>query len=140
MRTTLGTFTFLPDLTEEQIRRQIDYCFENGWAVTIEFAEEIPARETRWQTWGRPIHGGADPAAVMAEIRACRAARPRHFLRVAAFDASRGWEAVRLSFIINRPREDFGFRADRPETQGRAPMRYRGQPSLPERRLAGARA
>ena len=33
MRLTQGTFSFLPDLTDAQIRAQIEYCLQNGWAV-----------------------------------------------------------------------------------------------------------
>ena len=35
MRLTQGTFSFLPDLTDEQIRKQVAYCQNNGWAVNI---------------------------------------------------------------------------------------------------------
>ncbi len=28
MRLTQGTFSFLPDLTDEQIRSQVEYCLE----------------------------------------------------------------------------------------------------------------
>lgn len=139
MRKTQGAFAFLPELTEDQIRRQIDYCVSNGWGIAIEYAEEVPARNTPWSTWGRPVVAVTDPAVVMAEIRACRAARPRGYIRVSAVDSRDGVEAVPLSFIINRPREDFGFRAERTDTQGRPPMRYRGQPIGQERRFAGLR-
>ena len=33
MRLTQGTFSFLPDLTDDQIERQIDYCLSKGWAM-----------------------------------------------------------------------------------------------------------
>ncbi|TFG80824.1 MAG: ribulose bisphosphate carboxylase small subunit, partial [Chromatiales bacterium] len=32
MRVTQGTFSFLPDLTDEQIARQVDYALSQGWA------------------------------------------------------------------------------------------------------------
>ena len=37
----------------------------------------------------------------------------------AAFDSSHGWESVRISFIVNRPKEEPGFRLDRQEGAGR---------------------
>ena len=40
MRITQGCFSFLPDLTDEQISRQVQYCLENGWAVNIEFTDD----------------------------------------------------------------------------------------------------
>jgi len=33
MRVTQGCFSFLPDLTDEQISRQVQYCLGKGWAV-----------------------------------------------------------------------------------------------------------
>ncbi|MER3451010.1 MAG: ribulose bisphosphate carboxylase small subunit, partial [Thermus sp.] len=32
MRITQGTFSYLPDLTDEEIRLQIEYIIKNGWA------------------------------------------------------------------------------------------------------------
>jgi len=33
MRVTQGTFSFLPDLTDEQIKKQVEFCISKGWAV-----------------------------------------------------------------------------------------------------------
>ena len=40
MRVTQGTFSFLPDLTDEQIRAQVAYCMKKGWAVNIEYTDD----------------------------------------------------------------------------------------------------
>ena len=39
MRLTQGTFSFLPDLTDEQIESQIEYCLKNGWSISIEYTD-----------------------------------------------------------------------------------------------------
>jgi ribulose-bisphosphate carboxylase small chain len=36
MRITQGCFSFLPDLTDDQITAQVDYCLSKGWAIGIE--------------------------------------------------------------------------------------------------------
>ena len=54
-----------------------------------------------------------------AKVRACREACPGHYVRVSAFDARRGVESVRLSFLVNRPADEPGFALERAETQGR---------------------
>jgi len=36
VRLTQGTFSYLPDLTDEQILAQVKYIIKNGWAVGIE--------------------------------------------------------------------------------------------------------
>jgi ribulose-bisphosphate carboxylase small chain len=138
MKITQGAFSFLPELTEDQIRRQVDYCLANDWAVSIEIADEIEPRGTFWATWGAPIQRAGDAAAVMDAIRACRAANPKHHLRINAVETSLGEDQVRLSFIINRPREASVFRLERPEMPGRS-MRYRVQPPPVERRFGGMR-
>jgi ribulose-bisphosphate carboxylase small chain len=38
---------------------------------------------------------------------------------MSAFDSSHGWESVRLSFIVNRPKQEPGFRLERHEVNGR---------------------
>ena len=35
MKLTQGCFSFLPDLTDEQISKQIQYAIDNSWAVSI---------------------------------------------------------------------------------------------------------
>ncbi len=39
------------------------------------------------------------------------------------FDSTHGWEFVRISFIVNRPQDEPGFRLSRQESVGRN-MRY----------------
>ena len=44
-----------------------------------------------------------DAAGAMIELtRAARLTRDR-YIRLSAFDATRGWGSIRLSFIVNRP-------------------------------------
>ena len=123
MRLGQGTFSFLPDLSDRQIAAQIDYCLENGWAVSIEFTDDPHPRNTYWEMWGAPMFDLRDAAAAMLELNACRAAHPQTYIKVNAFDARRGWETLRLSFIVNRPNEEPGFRLQRTEAAGRI-IRY----------------
>jgi ribulose-bisphosphate carboxylase small chain len=39
----------------------------------------------------------------MMELQACRKAFPQHYIRLMAFDSTRGIESVAMSFIVNRP-------------------------------------
>jgi ribulose-bisphosphate carboxylase small chain len=127
MKITQGTFSFLPDLTDEQIERQVKYCIDKGWAVNIEYTDDPHPRNTYWEMWDLPMFDLKDPAGVMREIHACRNAYPNHYIRVSGFDATRGWETVRLSFIVNRPQHEAGFRLQRTEAEGRH-IRYNVQP------------
>ncbi|MEG6509228.1 ribulose bisphosphate carboxylase small subunit [Methyloligella sp. 2.7D] len=119
MRLTQGTFSFLPDLTDSQIAAQVQYCIDNGWAVNIEFTDDPHPRNTYWDMWGEPMFDLADAAGVMAELGKCREIYGERYIRISAFDNSPGWESLRLSFIVNRPENEPGFRLDRQETEGR---------------------
>ena len=119
MRITQGCFSFLPDLTDEQITRQVQYCLEKGWAVNIEFTDDPHPRNHFWEMWGLPMFDLRDAAGVMMEVKACRKAFPDHYIRINAFDSTRGQETVRLSFIINRPKVEPTFTYARTEVAGR---------------------
>lgn len=121
MRVTQGTFSFLPDLSDDQIKAQVAYCQRNGWAVNIEFTDDPHPRNTYWEMWGNPMFDLQDPAAVMYELAECRKVHGgRAYIRVSAFDASPGWESLRLSFITDRPGEEPGFAIERQEAEGRS--------------------
>lgn len=123
MRITQGTFSFLPDLTDEQIKAQIEYAMEQGWAIGIEFTDEPHPRNTFWEMWGPPMFDLEEAEGAMEALEACREAHPNLYIRVNAFDDTRGWETLRLSFIVNRPDNEPGFRLVRQEASGRA-IRY----------------
>lgn len=123
MRLTQGTFSFLPDLTDTQIRDQIQYCLDNGWAVSVEYTDDPHPRNTFWEMHGEPMFDLKDAAGAMAEVAECRRSFPNHYIKVNAFDCSHGWEALRLSFLVNRPSDEPGFRLERQEIAGRA-IRY----------------
>jgi ribulose-bisphosphate carboxylase small chain len=122
-RLTQGQFSFLPELTDTQIKAQIEYALKNGWAVNVEYTDDPHPRNTYWEMFGMPMFDLKDPAGAMVEIDACRKTFPSHYVRVTAFDSGRGWESPRMSFIVNRPVEEPGFRLDRQEVDGRK-IRY----------------
>jgi ribulose-bisphosphate carboxylase small chain len=123
MRLTQGTFSFLPDLTDQQIRAQNQYCLEQGYAVSVEYTDDPHPRNAYWDMHGLPMFDLKDAAGVMQEIEACRRSFPQHYIKVNAFDATHGWESLRLSFLVNRPANEPGFGLVRAEGEGRT-VRY----------------
>ncbi len=119
MRVTQGTFSFLPDLTDEQIRAQVEYCLENGWAVSLEHTDDPHPRNTYWEMYGHPMFDLRDAAGIMAELKDCRKALPGRYIKLNAFDSTRGVESLRLSFIVQRPAQEPGFTLVRQEGAGR---------------------
>ncbi|HZR33914.1 MAG TPA: ribulose bisphosphate carboxylase small subunit [Nevskia sp.] len=122
-RLTQGQFSFLPELSDEQILAQLKYALSRGWAVNVEYTDDPHPRNTYWELHGIPMFDLRDPAGALMEIKACRQTFPNHYVRVTAFDATRGWETPRMSFIVNRPKNEPGFRLQRQETGGRT-IRY----------------
>ncbi len=119
MKITQGTFSFLPDLTDVEIKAQIDYALAQGWAIGVEHTDDPHPRNFYWEMWGNPMFDLKDAAGAMPEVIACRKAFPREYIRVNAFDATRGFESTRLSFIVNRPAHEPGFQLKRNEIGGR---------------------
>ena len=123
MRLTQGTFSFLPDLDDTQIAAQIQYCVNNGWAVNIEFTDDPHPRNTYWEMWGHPMFELASTSGAMLELEKCRQVYRDRYIRVSAFDSTGGWESLRMSFIVNRPASEPGFRVERATGPGRT-VRY----------------
>lgn len=123
MRITQGTFSFLPDLTDEQITKQIDYCLSRDWALGVEYTDDPHPRNTYWEMYGAPMFDLRDPAGIMQELTRCRATFPNHYIRLTAFDSTQGVESLVVAFIVNRPKVEPGFRLVRHEQAGRS-IRY----------------
>ncbi len=123
-RVTQGQFSFLPDLTDEQITAQIEYALAQSYAIGVEYTDDPHPRNTYWEMFGNPMFDLKDPAGILAEIKSCRATFPSHYIRVTAFDATRGVETVKMSYIVNRPAKEPGFGLARTEAEGRS-IRYR---------------
>jgi ribulose-bisphosphate carboxylase small chain len=138
MRITQGTFSFLPDLTNEQIVKQLQYCLDNGWAVGIEYTDDPHPRNTFWEMFGNPMFDLRDAAGIMMEIENCRKTFPNYYIRVTAFDSMHTVESIVISFIVNRPKDEPGFRLVRQEVDGRR-MRYSTESYAAQARPEGAR-
>jgi ribulose-bisphosphate carboxylase small chain len=122
-RLTQGQFSFLPELSDEEIALQIDYGLGRGYAWSVEYTDDPHPRNTYWEMYGQPMFDLADAAGVLMELRACRQTFPNHYIRMMAFDSTRGIETVVMSFIVNRPKTEPGFALERQEVNGRS-IRY----------------
>ena len=122
-RVTQGQFSYLPDLTDEQITRQIEYALKHNYAVGVEYTDDPHPRNTYWEMFGNPMFDLHDAAGVMLELQNCRKTFPSHYIRVTAFDSTRGVESPRMSYIVNRPATEPGFGLVREEAAGRS-IRY----------------
>jgi ribulose-bisphosphate carboxylase small chain len=120
---TQGQFSFLPELTDAEITLQIQYGLDKGYAWSVEFTDDPHPRNTYWEMFGMPMFDLRDAAGVMAELKDCRKACPNHYVRLMAFDSTRGVESIAMSFIVQRPKSEPGFALERQEVNGRT-VRY----------------
>jgi ribulose-bisphosphate carboxylase small chain len=134
LRITQGTFSFLPDFTDEQIAAQIRYSLDHGWAMSVEHTDDPHPRSSYWDMWGMPLFdlGVGETEIVLSEVRACREAHPNHYVKLIAYDSSRGRQTTALSFIVSRPQHEPGYRLDRTEAHDRL-IRYRLHPYATEK-------
>jgi len=142
MRITQGTFSYLPELTDEQIDAQIAYALTHGWAIMVEYTDDPHPRNSYWEMWAQPLFDlSVDEVDVaMREVQACRTAHPNLYIKVVAYDRSLGRQTTALSFIVGRPADEPGFRLERQEKADRQ-IRYTLHPyaaDLPIGRRYGA--
>ncbi len=122
-RLTQGQFSFLPELTDAEISMQIQYGLDKGYAWSIEYTDDPHPRNTFWEMFGIPMFDLKDAAGVLLELNNCRKTFSQHYIRLMAFDSTRGVETIVMSFIVNRPDKEPGFGLVRQESQGRT-IRY----------------
>lgn len=118
-RISQGSFSLLPDLTDEQIKKQIEYCIKKGFAVGIEYTDDPHPRNCYWDMWGLPLFDMPDASAIVYEINECRKAHPNTYVKINAFNNTRGVESTGLSFLVQRPAFEPGFYLNRQEGKGR---------------------
>lgn len=123
MKITQGTFSFLPDLTDDEIRAQMEYALQQGWSLSVEYTDDPHPRNCYWEMFGTPMFDLRDAAGAMLELQECRKTFPNHYIKINAFDSTRGIESIRLSFIVNRPANEPGFGLIRQEGENRM-VRY----------------
>ena len=131
-RLTQGQFSFLPDLSDAEIHAQIEYGLRKGYAWSVEYTDDPHPRNTFWEMYGLPMFDLHDAAGVLEEVRDCRRTFPSHYVRLVAFDSTRGVESIMMSFIVNRPAAEPGFGLQRQEANGRT-MRYTVHPYATQR-------
>ena len=119
MRVTQGTFSFLPDFTKDEIKAQVQYAIDNGWALAVEYTDDPHPRNSYWEMWELPMFEIKDASAVAMEIDKCIESFPNHYVKVVCYDPSPHRQTTGLDFIVNRPEDEPGFTLERSEANDR---------------------
>lgn len=115
MKLRYGTFSYLPDLTDEEIGAQVKYALDQNFPVSIEYTDDPHPRNIYWEMWGLPMFDLAEPDGVITAINECRASKPDHYIRVLAYDARLGKQTTAMSFLVQSPANEPGFILERQE-------------------------
>lgn len=81
-----GTFSYLPTMTPQQVRKQVEHILARGWSPAIEHTDAGRAPGSYWSMWKLPMFGENSADRVLAEAEACRKANPGHVVRVIGYD------------------------------------------------------
>lgn len=96
------TFSYLPQLTPEKMRRQIAYVLAQGWNPAIEHIEPARAFNYYWFMWKLPMFGEQSVDVVLNELEACHRAHPGHHVRLIGYDNYS--QSQGSSFVVFRGR------------------------------------
>jgi len=118
-RITQGSFSYLPDLTDEQIKKQVEYGIKAGYSIGIEYTDDPHPRNSYWEMWGLPLFDIKDSSTIIYELNECRKAFPNCYIKINGFNNARGVESTAMSFIVQRPTFEPGFYVVRNEAEGR---------------------
>ncbi|MBM3202764.1 ribulose bisphosphate carboxylase small subunit [Candidatus Woesearchaeota archaeon] len=80
------TFSYLPAMTPDQIRKQVEYIVKKGWNPAIEHTEPENAFDHYWYMWKLPLFGETDIEKILAEAEACHKAHPDNHVRLVGYD------------------------------------------------------
>jgi len=80
------TFSYLPPMTPERLRKQVSYLIAQGWNPAIEHTELEKSFSSFWYLWKLPFFGEKSVERVMQELEACHRANPGHHVRLIGYD------------------------------------------------------
>merc|ERR1712086_515582 len=94
------TLSYLPQLSNDEIRRQIEFMLRNAWTPCLEFSVDGDVYlNTRmgpgyydnryWTMYKLPMFGVTDSSEVIKEIESCKQEFPNSKIRILGFDSIR---------------------------------------------------
>ena len=99
-RPTPGQFGFLPELSDPEIRQQIEYGVGRGYDWRVEHTDDPRPGRAGWEAFAP---GQAGVPGVMKAMLRCRWMHPGRYVRLVAVDPVRETSRVAMCFIVNRP-------------------------------------
>jgi ribulose-bisphosphate carboxylase small chain len=80
------TFSYLPAMTDEEIRKQVEYIVSKGWNPAVEHTEPQYLMDNYWYMWKLPMFGETDVDTILAECKACHESNPGNHVRLIGYN------------------------------------------------------
>ncbi|MFI3395539.1 ribulose-1,5-bisphosphate carboxylase small subunit, partial [Klebsiella pneumoniae] len=107
------TLSYLPNLSQEELLKQIEYLLRSKWIPCLEFCKIgfVWREQNRspgdydgryWTMWKLPMFGCTDATQVAKELEECKKEYPDAFVRIIGFDNNRQVQCI--SFIAYKPK------------------------------------
>lgn len=80
------TFSYLPAMTNDDIKKQVQFIVDQGWNPAIEHTEPEHMMDSYWYMWKLPMFGETDVDKIMAEAEACHRANPDNHVRLIGYN------------------------------------------------------
>jgi len=100
----LETFSYLPEMGMDEIRRQVQYIVSKGWNPAIEHVEPEHASDHYWYMWKLPMFGESDVDRILAEAEACHKEYPDHHVRLIGYDNYRQTQGTAMVIFRGVPK------------------------------------
>jgi ribulose-bisphosphate carboxylase small chain len=94
------TFSYLPPMSPERLRKQIAYLISQGWNPAIEHTEPEKSFSSFWYLWKLPLFGEKSVERVLSELEACHRANRDHHVRLIGYDNYT--QSQGIAFIVYR--------------------------------------
>ena len=97
------TFSYLPAMSQEQIRKQVEYIVSKGWNPAIEHTEPEHLMDSYWYMWKLPMFGETSVETILAEAEACHKANPDNHVRLVGYDNFRQSQGASMVIYRGKP-------------------------------------
>ncbi|MEW6611818.1 MAG: ribulose bisphosphate carboxylase small subunit [Pseudomonadota bacterium] len=99
-QTQYETFSYLPMLSSDEVRKQIQFIVSQGWNPAVEHVEPERSFNHYWYMWKLPMFGEQNVDRILAELEACRREYPNHLIRLIGYDNYS--QSQGLAFVVYR--------------------------------------
>lgn len=97
------TFSYLPEMDDAEMRKQVQYIVDQGWNPAIEHTEPENAAGSFWYMWKLPMFGETDVDRILAEAEACHKAHPNNHVRLVGYNNYTQCKGAEMVIYRGRP-------------------------------------